>query len=220
MNEDVLTRAEILGGLIRDARTEAAMSIDECAAVLGISSGEYSALENGDQTPTLPDLEVLAMFLHVPMSHFWGNSPPVERVEVDYSDYRNLRRRMIGAMLSQLRINLRMTVDELAKETGINADTISSYEAGSEAVPYFELETLATKLDVSMKHFVDDEHGPLAEYEAEREIEQRFSEWSPQMKAFVSDSRNISYLETAMSLSEMDVDKLRSIAEGILEITL
>jgi transcriptional regulator with XRE-family HTH domain len=127
---------------------------------------------------------------------------------------------MIGAMLSQSRINLRKTVDELALDTGISADLIGRYEVGSEAVPYFELETMATKLDISVKHFVDDEHGPLAEYEAEREIEERFTEWSPQMKSFVADSRNISYLETAMRLSEMDVDKLRSIAEGILEITL
>jgi hypothetical protein len=108
----------------------------------------------------------------------------------------------------------------LALDTGISADLIGRYEDGSEAVPYFELETMATKLDISVKHFVDDEHGPLAEYEAEREIEERFTEWSPQMKSFVADSRNISYLETAMRLSEMDVDKLRSIAEGILEITL
>jgi transcriptional regulator with XRE-family HTH domain len=220
MDDEVLTRAEILGGLIRDARTEVGQSIEECAGALGKSIAEYSAFESGDQAPSLPELEVLAMFLKVPMSHFWGSSPPVESAVVDYSDYLHLRKRMIGALLSQSRINLRKTVDELALETGISADIISRYEDGSEAVPYFELETMATKLDFSVKHFVDDEHGPLAEYEAEREIEQRFTEWSPQMKSFVADSRNISYLETAMRLSEMDVDKLRTIAEGILEITL
>jgi hypothetical protein len=40
------------------------------------------------------------------------------------------------------------------------------------------------------------------------------------MKLFIADSRNFAYLETAMRLSEMDADRLRNIAEGILEITL
>jgi transcriptional regulator with XRE-family HTH domain len=220
MNEAILTRAEILGGLIREARTQANLSVDECAAILGRSTDNYQALESGNKTPSLPELELLAMFLRVPMSYFWGNSPPVESAKVDYADYLKLRQRMVAAMLGQLRIKMRKTVDEFAEETGISADVISAYESGEEAIPFFELETMAAKLEVSVKQFVDDQHGPLAEYEAEREMEQRFSEWSPELKSFIADSRNIVYLETAMRLNEMDVDKLRSIAEGILEITL
>lgn len=220
MSEEVLTRAEILGGLIREARLNAEYSVAECSAFLGKSPSEYDSLENGDITPSLPELEVLAVNLRVPMTHFWGNVRPIERTEMDNADYLSLRQMMVGATLGQVRIKAKLTVDELADETGIAADMIRAYESGAEPIPYFELETLATKLDASIKVFVDDEFGPLAENEAERELERRFGDWSPQMKMFIADSRNIAYLETAMRLSEMDADKLRSIAEGILEITL
>ena len=39
------------------------------------------------------------------------------------------------------------------------------------------------------------------------------------MRAFLTNPVNISYLETAKKLSEMDVAKLRQVAEDILEIT-
>ena len=220
MREEVLTRAEFLGGLIRKARLQEAHSVAECAAVLGKSAAEYELLENGEVSPSLPELEVLAMYFEVPMSHFWGTSIDVVRTNVDYSNYLSLRQMMIGVMLGQIRITAKLTADELAQETGVSADMIANYESGLVPIPYFELETFAAKFDASIKVFVDDSYGPLAENEAERELEKRFREWSPRMKLFIADSRNQAYLETAMRLSEMDADKLRSIAEGILEITL
>jgi len=220
MSEEVLTRAEFLGGLIREARLNADYSVAESSAVLGKSTADYELLENGDQTPSLPELEVLSMYLKVPMSHFWGDVSDQKQTEVDYSDYLSLRQMMVGAMLGQVRIKADLTVEELAEETGIAADRLLDYESVAFPIPYFELETLAARLDASIKVFVDDVYGPLAENEAERELEERFTEWSPQMKLFIADSRNLAYLETAMRLSKMDADKLRNIAEGILEITL
>jgi hypothetical protein len=40
------------------------------------------------------------------------------------------------------------------------------------------------------------------------------------LQTFVSKPINRPYLELAQRLSEMSVDKLRSVAEGLLEITL
>ena len=39
------------------------------------------------------------------------------------------------------------------------------------------------------------------------------------MRAFIAEPINRNYIETAMRLSEMDVDRLRLIAESILDIT-
>jgi hypothetical protein len=50
-------------------------------------------------------------------------------------------------------------------------------------------------------------------------MERRFREMSPEMKEFVTKPANIAYLRTAKRLSEMDVEQLRAIAAGILEIT-
>ena len=63
MSEEVLTRAEFLGGLIRKARLQEAHSVAECAAVLSKSAAEYELLESGEVSPSLPELEVLALDL-------------------------------------------------------------------------------------------------------------------------------------------------------------
>jgi hypothetical protein len=46
-----------------------------------------------------------------------------------------------------------------------------------------------------------------------------FLELSPELQAFVSKPINRPYLELAQRLSEMSVDKLRSVGEGNLEVT-
>lgn len=220
MNEEVLTRAEFLGRLLREARLAAGYTIQECSAVINMRVLDFESLEVGNHIASLPELEVLAMYLKVPMSYFFGNTNVVEQSEIDYSGYLALRQMMIGTMLGQVRIKANLSVEELAADTGIAVNQLLAYETGQYPIPYFELETLAARLDASIKVFVDDEYGPLAENEAELELEKRFADWSPRMKMFIADSRNLAYLETAMRLSEMDADRLRNIAEGILEITL
>jgi hypothetical protein len=42
---------------------------------------------------------------------------------------------------------------------------------------------------------------------------------SPEMQAFLINPVNVSYLDTAKKLSEMDVEQLRQVAESLLEIT-
>ena len=49
---------------------------------------------------------------------------------------------------------------------------------------------------------------------------QDFKEMPPELQAFVAKPINLPYLELAQRLSEMSVDKLRAVAEGLLEITL
>jgi hypothetical protein len=49
---------------------------------------------------------------------------------------------------------------------------------------------------------------------------QNFAELSPELQDFLSKPINRPYLELAQRLSEMDVEKLRAVAEGLLEITL
>ena len=220
MNEKVQTRAEFLGGLIREARLAAGYTVAECSAAINMRIPDFELLEAGDHIASLPQLEVLAIFLKVPMAYFFGNDTVVEQAEMDFRSYLALRLMMIGTMLGQVRIKAKLSVEELAEDSGLAVNQLLAYETGQYPIPYFELETLAARLDASIKVFVDDEYGPLAENEAERELEKRFVEWSPKMKLFIADSRNFAYLQTAMRLSEMDADRLRNIAEGILEITL
>lgn len=213
-------RAKILAGLILDARQNARRSIEECAEAIGILADDYANIEAAERDITLPELEVLAMYLEVPMAYFWGTMSLQEAEETDYELYQSLRQRIIGVLLRQARLEADRSPEELALALNSNVEEIEAYESGAKAIPYFHLEKLTNDLNISMQYFSNETHGPLARYENEQSLQKRFNELPPELKAFVAEPINLKYLETAMHLSEMDVKKLRNIAEGILEITL
>lgn len=65
-------RARILGVLIRDARLAKGASEEDCAAEVGVPLDYFRDWELGKRSPTLPQLEMLAYFVGVPVSHFWN----------------------------------------------------------------------------------------------------------------------------------------------------
>jgi len=220
MNEIDSTRAKMLGDLIRSAREHERRSIAECAEVLGVSPEDFDKAEAGEYLLSLPDLEALAIFLDVPMGYFWGSESLGQELEVDYDNFMALRHRIIGALLSQLRLRERRSEQELADELGVDLERIRSYETGETPIPYLHLEQLSRALNASIHHFLDDQRGPLRRHEAEQRLQKQFNQLSPEMQAFLCNPVNVSYLTTAKRLSEMDVAKLRQVAENILEITL
>ena len=82
-----------------------------------------------------------------------------------------------------------------------------------------DLEMLSDKLHQSIKYF-EDQHGPVGMWSAQQRAMEDFKELPPEMQIFVSKPINRPYLELAQRLSEMSVEKLRAVAEGLLEITL
>lgn len=219
MNNLDQTRAKILGDLIRDARLRAGRSIADCARILGISEETYAQAETGEYTPALPDLEVLAMYLNVPMAHFWGNESIGIPEETDYESFANIRQRIIGALLRRARIQSKRSIEDVAGYLGGSVEQIQDYESGKTAVPLFDLEKLGKYYGVSMDYFSDEARGPLAEHEAWQKTQKRLDDMPPEIKQFVLEPINLSYVQIAMRLSELDVKRLRNIAEGLLDIT-
>jgi len=220
MNDQELARAQKLGELIKNAREHAARSHDECAIVLKISAEEFGQIENGEHSISLPDLEALALFLNVPMGYFWGRDGLDRKLTSgDYANMISLRQRMIGVLLRQLRLRTRTPIDELAAALDVEQSKIEAYEMGQEPVPYLHLEKLCHKMEATVDYFVDAEHGPLGRHESEQKLQKQFQDMPPDMQTFLTNPINIRYLETAKMLSEMDVDKLRLVAESILNIT-
>ena len=219
MNDEALSKAEKLGELIRATRKNAGRSVEESARVLGLPSDIFREIESGTYTVSLPELEVLAMYFHVPMSYFWNGELPTAEEETDYDAYRLLRQRIVAVLLRQARLQSRSSLEELSEATGIDPERLSSFESGSEPIPYFELQKLAESLDVPMHHFEGSQLGPLARHESNLKVQKNVQELPDEIRNFVGEPINLSYLQTAKRLSEMDVDKLRAIAEGILDIT-
>ncbi len=219
MNEQERDRARTLGALIRQARTHARRSVEECARILGLSPEEFAAAEAGEHVVSLPELEALAIYLDVPMAHFWGSYRLPQPEEPDYGVLLALRRKIVGGLLRQSRLDAGQSPEEVAEAAEITVEQLLAYEAGEQAVPYLLLEKLARQVGQSIDIFLDDTRGPLGRHEAANERQRRFQELPPDVQSFVIRPANINYLETAMRLSEMDVEKLRTIAATILEIT-
>ena len=100
-------RAKILGDLVEKAREHFGRTKKECAAVLGMKSGDYSKVETGEYPVSLPQLEALALFLNIPMGYFWGSEPLQTESEIDFENLIALRHRVIGVSLSQQRLRTR-----------------------------------------------------------------------------------------------------------------
>ena len=65
-----------------------------------------------------------------------------------------------------------------------------------------------------------DRHSPAGHWFFEQQATQEFSKLPIELQGFVCKPINRPYLELAVRLSEMSVEKLRGLAEGLLEITL
>lgn len=219
MSEIDPTRSKFLGKLIQEARDHAAATPEDCAQALGMSIESYRLAEQGEVPLNLPQLEVLAMYLDLPMAYFWGGEQLTSSPNVDYSQYMALRQRIVGVSLKQARIDAGWSAQQLADEAELTTDQIDAYERGEEPIPYLQLELLAELLGASLNDFTVEEHGPLGRHELDVTRRQQFDELPEDVQAFVVDPGNLSYVQTAMRLSALDVERLRGIAEGILDIT-
>lgn len=216
-------RAKKLGVLIRDARHFACRDLSECAVMLGVSEAVFEAYELGEQSPSLPELELLSFYFGVPLEHFYGNQLLEKdhrfKENVDIAVLLGLRQRMVGALIRKERTTASLSVEELAERVGITPDLLESYELGAQPIPVPELDSLAFALGNTVKDF-QDQHGPVGVWFSQQNTLKGFQNLPAEMQGFVSKPVNRPYLELAKHLSEMSVEKLRSVGEVLLEITL
>ncbi len=223
ISSQVTLRAKKLGVLIRDARQVARRSPEECARAMGITKGTLRAYEEGSRAPSLPELEVLAYYLKLPIGHFWGKNSMSDETRptepLDLPRLIELRQRMIGALLRQDRNNASLSVKAVSEETGIPSGRINAYELGERAIPLPELELLLNALGGKVDTFFD-QSGPIGQWMMDEKSMRQFLELPRELQAFVCQPVNRPYIELAMKISSMSTEKLRSVAEGLLDITL
>jgi len=219
---DLLQRAKILGTLIREGRLAANLSTDECAQAIGVEPETFEAYESGEKAISLPELEALSFFLKLPLEHFGEREPASLRDGSNnlsnVEQLLRIRHRMVGALLRQARLEAGFSLEQLSERVQINADQLEAFELGKEPVPVPELETLSGILHRSIREF-HDKHGPVGVWNAQQSALKDFLAMPLELQIFVSRPVNRPYLDLAVRLSDMSVDKLRTVAEGLLEIT-
>ncbi|KXK13415.1 MAG: Xre family DNA-binding protein [Chloroflexi bacterium OLB14] len=222
-NAQITIREKKLGLLIRDARLAERRTIKECADAIGVKPGIFRAYEEGRRAPSLPELEALVYFLKVSIFQFWGDetisdlSPTLEANDI--VRLIELRHRMIGAMVRQERTNKNISPRQIASDTGISQSRLKAYELGEKPISVPELEMILNVIGVPIESFFD-QSGPVGQWLNSNVPHKKFNELPEDIQIFVSQPVNRPYIELAMKLSSMSREKLRSVAEGLLDITL
>ena len=218
----VALRSKKLGVLIRDARLAARKSLPECAQLVGVTIGVLRSWEEGRRAPSLPELEVLAYALHLHLHHFWtkeaisDDAPFTERMNLPALIA--IRQRLVGALLRQQRENTGLSLRTLSEQSGVSTARLKAFELGERPIPLPELEGLVAMLGGQIETIFD-QTGPIGQWMLQQKAVQDFLQLPPELQGFVSKPVNRPYLELAMKLSSMSTDKLRSVAEDLLEIT-
>lgn len=220
--ESFRIRAKMVGVLLYDARTKAGRSLDDCARLLHISAHQVEQWEFGEAVPSLPQLELLAYYLDVPVSHFWG----VNTLEATADDltraqneYMSLRDRMIGALLRLAREEVGVSVEALSAETGVPVEQINAYELGELPAPMHELTVLSNAVKKNVSYFLES-GSHLGDWLAMREEWKDFTHLPPELRKFAANPLNVGFLEIAVLFSQMPADKLRRVGESVLNISM
>ncbi len=219
----ITLRTKKLGVLIRDARMSARRTPEECAKAMGVSKNTFRSYEEGKRAPSLPELELLAYDLKLPIDHFWSKASlseePAATEPLDQARLVELRQRMIGALLRQQRMNASLSLKALAEQTGISSARLKAYELGERPIPLPELEVLISALSSRIENFFD-QNGPIGGWITDEKAIRQFLQLPKELQAFVCQPVNRPYLDLAQKLSSMSNEQLRSVAEGLLDITL
>jgi transcriptional regulator with XRE-family HTH domain len=218
---DEILRSKMLGAMLRKTRKERGKSIKETTALIGITAGKLSAYERGKKIMSLPELELFAYQFNVPLKYFLKSDlqSDIQRTIPEADLLLSLRQKMIGAQLRSHRTEMDISLRKLAKSLNIPPSRLSAYERGTRAIPLNELETLVNALGHEIEEYIDRD-GPVGEWQQQLQAIEMLSKLSPELRDFLSKPVNEPYLRIAKQLSELQVEKLRTVAEGLLEITL
>ena len=216
----VQIRKKKLGLLLADARLAASLSPEETAGAMGVDLKEYLRFEKGEAAPSLPQLELASSFLRVPPDYFRGSQAKSKQQPRDPMliqqkiENRNLA---IGLTFHHARTKSNLALDEVARQVSIPVEVMEQFEAGEVSLPLPELEITLPVVGLEL--------GDLAE--TDEPVQQPnplqengfYQDTPPELQEFLSNPANRPYFEIAMKLRDMSAEKLRAIAETLLEIS-
>jgi transcriptional regulator with XRE-family HTH domain len=191
------------------------------ASILGQDAEAVEAFEQGQEAISLPQIEILSQVYGVSLRSFWDTDifrTPIPRPVESTSAYVGLRRKMIGVLLRQARLTRGKTLTDLAAEIDRPSEELAAVEFGENDISIAELEQLAHNAGVSLAYFANpdlESGGPETLDEAEV-----LKEMPEDVREFLAQPANVLYVRLAMVFSELPVDTLRRIGEGLLDITL
>ena len=216
-------RNKKIGILLIDARRSRNFSLDEVGNKTGISIERLEDFENGKISPSLPELEILAYTYNIPFEHFWGKKVFQSDEDINTTEkfqiLLKLRNKIIGTGIQSKRQSENISVEELADLCEISNEMLNKYESGELEIPVPTLEIIAKNLNARIEDFFDNQ-GKIGAWRTQNAEMKSLTDLPKEFRDFITKPINEPYLDLAMKLSQLDVKKLRLVAEGLLEITL
>ena len=145
---------------IRSERRSAMRSMKACADLLKIPLDRYAAYESGAISPSLPEIEILSLFFHIPASKlltFDENTLPLHPVppqEKDFSTIITLRHKIIGASIRHLREEQGLTQSQLAESIGLSESELDAFELGKSPLSLTHLYPILQVLGLNYNSFI------------------------------------------------------------------
>ena len=151
-----------IGKKIKDLRTELNMSVDELADKLGKNRATIYRYEKGDiGNLPLDVLEPLAKALKTTPAYLIGWEDEDDDDEIT-----------IGKLLKKMRTQRNMTIDEYAKEIGINPEVLSKYESGEKTIPLDIVNAISEYYRLLTRSYVEKDS------DVSITRQERFKEWA------------------------------------------
>ncbi len=215
--EPLVIQRRIIGVLMRAAREKARRTTTQVAVRLGITPARLRQYERGVRDITLPELELLALFLQVPLSFFLsGNvATEAEPPPAPSPEEMRTRRALIGAKLKQARLAAGRSQEECAQAIGRQSRTILRYERGQSDIPLTELDALARVLGVNLYYFV--ERRDAGDESTLLDLE-KLARLPKDARTFLLDPNNLPYVRAAMKFADLPTDRLKELGEILLVV--
>ncbi len=145
---------------IKQVRKLRRRTIHDCASFLNITKEQYIKFEEGIAPISLPEIELLAIFLSIPLNLLFENSPLDEDALSLLSarispQFINLRHKMIRAKLLAEKKNRAVTIDEIQNATKIPRDDLEAYETGQRPIPLDHLMKISDFLSLPIQTFLN-----------------------------------------------------------------
>ena len=224
MNTQLLSiKAKKFGVRLAAFRQKKGLSTEVLSLWTGISNEKLQAIEHGDSTVTLPEIELIAMKLGFSTETLIaGDLQDLIATKMDegaVKQYAGLRDRMIALNLRKTRLDQNKTLESVSAQCGLEADELDQFESGSKPVPVPILELLCTEYQIPLLSLIPQKPESDPSSTDLTATSESYENLPEEVAEFVNNPANLPYLELARKLSELDAAKLRSIAEGLLEIT-
>ena len=210
-----------LGIQLARARHFAQLTIKECAEEIGVNESQYEDYETGRQSPSLPEIEVLAgIFQTTVEALVKGIDRFEEAVRIQSEKKRQLliiRQKTLGASLRLARKNKNLSLEEMAAAIQSGAGEIADWEEGKKSISLIELEKVTEVLEIKLQDLFP-HHMRVEESPQSGDFEKQ-SHFDAKERQFLFQPDSKLFIDLSLAISQIPKPHLRSVAEALLLAT-